>query len=119
MLLARGDYGGDYAHLSTQFQVSFKSVSNDLCHVLPMTAQRRCTKFVDPSPIAPFLAIGISDAARRIIAKAILTITGIVTQEAVGPSQVCAGQICGNEAAVHTVESLIQQEETDHFAGGC
>ena len=92
-----------------------------------MTAQRLCTNFVDPSTIAPFLAcrlialnknpgvrpIGIGDTARRIIAKAILTVTRLDIQEAAGSLQLCAGQISGIEAAVHTVDSLFQQEETE------
>ena len=53
------------------------------------------------------------DNARRIIAKATLTVTRLDIQEAAGPLQVCAGQIFGIEAAVHAVESLFQQEETE------
>lgn len=106
---------------------SFKSASNDLCHSLAITAQRLCTNFVDPSAIAPFLAcrlialdknpgvrpIGIGDTTRRIIAKAILTVTRLDIQEAAGSLQLCAGQISGIEAAVHAVDSLFQQEETE------
>ena len=105
----------------------FKLVSSDLCHVLAMTAQSLCTNFVDPSTIAPFLAcrlialnknpgvcpIVIGDTARRIIAKAILTVTRLDIQEAAGPLQLSAGRICGIEGAVHTVESSFQQEETE------
>ena len=68
---------------------SFKSASFDLCHSLALTAKRLCTSYVDPSTTAPFLAcrlivldknpgvrpIGIGDTARRIVARAILTIT--------------------------------------------
>ena len=35
----------------------FKSASSDLCHFLAATAQRLCMNFVDPSAIAPFLAL--------------------------------------------------------------
>lgn len=84
---------------------SFKSTSNDLCHSLAITAQRLCTKFVDPSAIASFLAcrlialnkkpgvrpIEIGDTARRIIAKAILTVTRLDIQEAAGSLQLTAG----------------------------
>lgn len=106
---------------------SFKSASNDLCHSLAITARRLCTDLVDPATIAPLLAcrlialnknpgvrpIGIGDTARRIIAKAILMVTRSDIQEAAGSLQLCAGQISGIEAAVHAVDSLFQQEETE------
>ena len=99
---------------------SFKSASHNLCHSLAFTAQRLCTIFVDPSAIAPFLAccmialnknlgvclIGIGDTSRRIIAKAILTVTRMDIQEAAGSLQLSAGQISRIEAAVHAVDSL-------------
>ena len=57
--------------------------------------------------------IGIGDTARRIIAKAILTIAKTDIQDAAGSEQLCAGQISGIEAAVHAVDSLFQQENTE------
>ena len=106
---------------------SFKSASHDLCHSLAISAQRICTNLVDPSAIGPLLAcrlialnknpgvrpIGIGDTARRIIAKAILTVTKPDIQEAAGSIQLCAGQISGIEAAVHAVDSLFQQDDTE------
>ena len=106
---------------------SFKSASLDLCHSLALTAQRLCTNFIDPSAIAPFLAcrlialdknpgvrpIGIGDTARRIIAKAILSVTRLDIQEAAGSLQLCAGQISGIEAAVHATDQLFKQEDTE------
>jgi len=91
---------------------SFKSASNDLCHSLAISAQRKCTNLINPSTIVPFLAcrlialkknpgvrpIGIGDIARQIIAKAILTITRMDIQDAAGSLHLCAGQICGIEA---------------------
>ena len=44
--------------------------------------------------------------ARRIICKAILTILNSDILEAVGSSQLCAGQDSGCEAAVHTIRNL-------------
>ena len=91
---------------------SFKSASNDLCHSLAITAQRLCTNFVDPSAalnknpgVRP---IGIGDTARRMIAKAILTVTRMDIQEAAGSLQLSDGQISGIEAAVYAVDSLFQ-----------
>ncbi|XP_064402590.1 uncharacterized protein LOC135348337 [Halichondria panicea] len=67
---------------------SFKRASDELCHQLAMVARRLCTSYVAPPLIAPFLAcrlialdknpgvrpIGIGDTARRIIAKATLSL---------------------------------------------
>ena len=103
---------------------SFKSASNDLCHSLAITAQCLCTNFFDPSAIAPCRLIalnknpgvhpiGIGETARRIIAKAILTVTRMDIQKAAGSLQLSAGQISGIEAAVHAVDSLFQQQETE------
>ena len=50
---------------------------------------------------------------RRIIAKAILTVTRLDIWEAAGSLQLSAGKISGIEAAVHAVDSLFQQEETE------
>ena len=61
-----------------------------------MVARRLCTTYVNPKLIAPFVAcrlialdknpgvrpIGIGDTARRIIAKAVLSIVGADIQEA-------------------------------------
>ena len=94
---------------------------------LAISAQRICTNLVDPSAIGPLLAcrlialnknpgvrpIGIGDNARRIIAKAILTVTKPDIQEAAGSIQLCAGQISGIEAAVHAADSLFQQDDTE------
>ncbi len=104
---------------------SFKAASNDLCHSLAASAKRLCTDMVDPIATAPLLAcrlialnkcpgvrpIGIGDTSRRIIAKAILTITKGDIQEATGSIQLCAGQISGTETAVHTAQALYHQDE--------
>ena len=93
----------------------------------PITAQKLCTDLVDPASIAPLLScrlivldknpgvrpVGIGDTARRIIAKAILSITKQDLQEAAGSMQLCAGQIAGIEAGVHTVHTLFQKEDTE------
>ena len=42
-----------------------------------------------------------------------MTVTRLDIQEAAGSLQLCAGQISGIEAAVHTVDSLFQQDETE------
>ena len=49
--------------------------------------------------------IGICETVRRIIAKAVLSITCLDILEATGSLQLCAGHITGVEAAVHAVRS--------------
>ena len=49
--------------------------------------------------------IGICEVVRRIIAKAALCIVRYDILIAAGPHQLCAGQLAGTEAAVHTVRS--------------
>ena len=77
---------------------SFKTASQELCHSLALTARRLCTDLVDPASVASLLScrlialnknlgvrpIGIGDTARRIIAKAILSITRQDLQAAAG-----------------------------------
>ena len=83
---------------------SFGAASGDLCRSLAAAARRLCTCFVDPRSISAFLAcrlialsknpgvcpIGIGEAIRRIIAKAILSITKHDIEDAVGSLQFCA-----------------------------
>ena len=105
------------------FQVSFPGTLSLPCS----DCKRLCTELVDPTSIAPLMAsrlialdknpgvrpIGIGDTARRIIAKAILTITREDIQEVAGSVQLCAGQIAGIEAAVHAVHTLFPRDETE------
>ena len=53
------------------------------------------------------------NTARRILAKAILSVIGDDIQQAAGPQQLCAGQIAGIEAAIHTMKSIFSSDETD------
>lgn len=85
----------------------------DLCAALTSVARRVCSSYVDPSSIVPLLScpliahdkqlrpIGISDTARRIIAKAALTMIAPDIQDASGCLQMCCSQISGIEAAVN------------------
>ena len=106
---------------------SFKSASVELCHYLALTARRLCTEFVHPKSIAPLLAsrlialnknpgvcpIGIGDTSRRIIAKAILSVTRQDVQDVAGSIQLCAGQISGIEAAVYATHDIFQNDATE------
>ena len=53
------------------------------------------------------LGLGTPLDSKRIIAKAILTVTRLDIQEAAGSLQLCASQISGIEAAVHAVDFAI------------
>ena len=63
-----------------------------------------------PGSIRP---IGIGEVVRRIIGKAILTVTGQFVQEVTGALQVCAGQRAGNEAAVHSMRRIFEDTNTE------
>ena len=106
---------------------SHKAASNELCNALALVAKRLCTTLIDPQGIAPLTAcrlialdknpgvrpIDIGDTARRIIAKATLSVIRVDVQEAAGSMQLCAGQISGTEAAVHAVRALYESDETE------
>ena len=82
------------------------------------------TSFVDPNALSHFLAcrlialdkcpgvrpIGICEAARRIISKAILFVLRDDIQDAAGSMQLCAGQIAGVEAAIHFMREAFSAE---------
>ena len=57
--------------------------------------------------------IGICEVVRRIIAKAILSITSGDIQDAAGSLQLCAGQKSGTEAAVHAMNVAFQDENCE------
>ena len=98
-----------------------------LTYVMILFACRLCTKFISPYVLASFLScrlialdkcpgvrsIGVGEVARRIIAKAALSIFRDDIQKAAGPYQLCAGQVAGVEAAVQRVRSAFLQEDTD------
>ena len=90
-------------------------------------ARRLCRSLVDPQGIAPLLAsrlialnkcpgvrpIGIGETARRIITKAILVVTRCDIQDAAGSIQLCAGQLAGCEAAVHSIRDAFLEDNTE------
>ena len=106
---------------------SYKKASLNLCHSLALTAKRIAVEFVDPAGISSLLCcrlialdkcpgvrpIGIGEVPRRIIAKAILSVVRDDIQEAVGSSQLCAGQIAGVEAAAHAIRDAYKDVETE------
>ena len=57
--------------------------------------------------------IGIGEIPRLIIAKAILSTLKGDVQDATGTLQLCAGQISGIEAAIHSMRNLFEKKETE------
>ena len=51
---APGPSGVD-AHCWRRMCMSFKKASDSLCHALPLTARRLCTRYVDPANVAPLM----------------------------------------------------------------
>ena len=78
---------------------------------------------LDPKGLSPFLAcrlivlnknpgvrpIGICETSRRIVAKAILSVTRQDIQQAAG----CAGQVAGIDAAIHTMSHLFNDDASE------
>ena len=106
---------------------SFHSSSNDLCVALFSLAQRLCTQYVDPVGLYPFVAsrlialdkqpgvrpIGVGEAVRRLVGKAILRVIGPDVVDAAGTSQLCAGQLGGCETAVHAIRDLFSSQDCE------
>ena len=106
---------------------SFQTVSDDLCDALSAVARRLCTTCVDPAGLSSFVAcrlialdknpgvrpIGIGEIVRRLIAKAILSVIRDDIQAAAGPLQLCAGQLSGCEAAVHSMRHLYSSPDIE------
>jgi len=114
-LAARGCFGG------------YKDSSASLCNAVALLARRLATEHVDPSGLQALLAnrgiaidkcpglrpVGVGEIARRIIGKAIMSVSGEKVQEAVGALQLCGGQPAGIEAAIHAMRDFLASDEND------
>ena len=107
---------------------SFKKSSTNLCDALATMTRRLCTEFIDPLTIEPILAnrlipldkgngdvrpIGVGEVIRRIIGKCITRVTKQDVIDASGSLQVCPGDKCGSEAAIHAMHSIFEADDTD------
>ena len=106
---------------------SFQTSSTDLCNSLALVARKLCTTYVDPHVLAPLTAsrlvtldkcpgvrpIGIGETVRRILGKAILTAIKMDILEAAGALQLCAGQEAGNEAAIHAMRHIFEDDTSE------
>ena len=124
---AAGPSGVD-AYAWRRMCTSFKEASAGLCKALASVASRLCTSLIkEPAVLMPFVAcrlipldkcpgvrpIGIGDASRRIVAKAILFVIGDDIVSAAGPLQTCAGHAAGSEAAVHAMKEMFGDSECE------
>ena len=106
---------------------AFGQKSNDLCAALARVARRIPTAFIDPSTLAAYTScrliplnkcpgvrpIGIGEVVRRIIGKAVMRVMKYDLQDSIGSIQLCAGQDAGCEAAVHSMEKVFADENTE------
>ena len=89
-------------------------------------ARRLCTSYLHPECVEAYnfccialnkfpgiRPIGVCEVVRRIIGKAIMTLVKDDIMEATGPTQLCAGQLAGCEAGVHTLHSLFDNFSTE------
>ena len=106
---------------------SFGQAYDGLCDAVAVCAIRIATAYVDPVSLEAYTAcrlipldknpgvrpIGIGEVMRRIIGKAIMGVLGNKIQEVAGSIQLCAGQECSVEAAVHVMCGVFRSPEVD------
>jgi hypothetical protein len=99
---AAGPSGSD-ASCWKRLCTAFKRASDDLCLALSQFSKRLCTSYVDPVCLSPWLAcrlialnkdpgvrpIGICEVVRRIVAKAVLSVTRHDILDSAGSLQLC------------------------------
>ena len=98
-----------------------------LCQALANFARKLATKAVDPATLKPFTAcrlialdkrpgvrpIGVCEVARRIAVKAILRVVDKDVEDACGYLQKCSGLPAGQEAAVHAMQKLYDDDSME------
>ena len=105
----------------------FGSVCKSLKEAVAIFTRNIATKSYHPKFIEAFVScrlvpldknpgirpIGIWEVLRRIIGKILSHHCKDEIKEAAGPLQTCAGHGAGAEAAIHSMRSIFEQEETD------
>ncbi len=104
------------------------AIQNPFCRSMPLTSSRLCSSTIEHHCyLTPLLAcrlialdkcpgvrpIGICETQKRIIAKAILSITRGDILEAVGTDQLYAGQTAEVEAAIHSIRDHYRNPEVE------
>ena len=107
---------------------SFKKSGTNLCSAITTMTKKLCTEYGDPRSIEAILAnrlipldkgegkvrpIGVGEVIRRIMGKCVLSVTKQDAIDACGSLQVCAGHKSGSEAAVHSMRSIFDADDTD------
>lgn len=106
---------------------AFHKESADLCAAIASFTRRLCTDFVDPEGLRAFVScrlipldkspgvrpIGICEVLRRIVGKAIMKVVKEDVLMASGPLQLCGGHEAGSEAAVHAMQAIFEDSDTD------
>ena len=105
----------------------FGTEPSDLCASLAKLTEILCSINQEENSLEPLLAsrliplnknpglrpIGIGETLRRIIGKTVARFLKQDVVDSVGSLQVCAGQDAGCEAAIHSLRTIFQQEETE------
>lgn len=114
------------ANIWRRFCTGFHKDSEQLCQAIATISKLLATVDIDPNSIKSLTAcrlvplnknpgvrpIGICEVLRRIISKAILSVTRQHIQNTVGTYQLCAGIESGCEAAVHAINELYNNENS-------
>ena len=121
-----GPYGMD-ALCWRRLCTSFGEKSNELCSAIAAFARRICTTYIDPSGLTAYTScrlvpldkcpgvrpVGIGEVIRRIVGKAVMKVVKNDLQNAIGTTQLCAGQDAGCEAAIHAMQCIMAEETTE------
>lgn len=96
-----------------------------ICVVPWRLARRLCSRYCDPGLLVPLLAcrsiaidknpgvrpIGVGEVVHKVIAKAAIRVAKPYPLDTVGSKQLYIGQVGGEEAAIHSVRSMLKDDE--------
>ena len=105
----------------------YKDSSSPLCNEVAVLSRQLATECVDPVGLEALLAnrgiaidkcpglrpVGVGEMVRRIIGKAVMSVTGEKVQEAVGSLQLRGGQPAGVESAIHAMRGFLDDDASD------
>ena len=104
----------------------FKNEGKELRDQIAVFANTLATESLDPSCLQAYVAnrlipfdkspgfrpIGIGEILRRLVGKLLVGELKQDLKEAAGPIQVCAGHEAGAEAAIHAMQSIFDEDNT-------
>ena len=105
----------------------FYREGKDLREQIALFAKKIATESIDPSCLETYVAnrlipldkspsvrpIGIGEILRRLVGKSLAKDFKMDFKETAGPIQVCAGHEAGAEAAIHAMEQIWDEENTE------